>query len=1561
MKEGKGKVPLVILLFFSVIGGCDLLQPGLGPDVDLNPPVLKVIRPRSMENVQFTFTLEGTVEDESKVKVLVISLEESPYRWRYRNGRWERTQNGRDWEVWRGTWELQDDGSIQWSVEIVLPPDLTGEIVLEIRCEDEFGNVGSLSVERRTVVIDVVPPHVHITKPLLFQGTYEQAVEKYAPYQLEDHTVLSELLNGDIEIRGYQEENSKLAFLEMRIETHEETPVWTKTLDDPSTLRNFSVVVPQSELQGIQGKTLLQVVIKSTDAAGNVEDRSHGWFCYWPEADVPWVEVPGEEDYPPRETTYPGQRLEGYAYDDDGLASLRVVVEREMGGGWETVDTYVLGSDELEGRTTYAWYVDAPQESGMYRIRSTVSDINGVAGEERTSYIEVADITTPRVIVEEPPEGTVALGDGGGNLTFSGFADDDSGVESVKMVWIHPSHYQESLFSYLNKGYEGWNSTGQDGSGNIVFSVDLGSQAYNSSTGRYERSFSRTINLFNDLGISLSLPLATQTFVFRVEDSSGRASTVKHTLEGDTVPPTVSIERVTIRHADHVEEEYEITQDLLLPAPQDGDEIRFSGAWSDNSTTHWQDPSRIGEVELYCNGSEVPTTRNSDGTWESAYLPFERVAVLTLEAQIKDIGGNTGSHVCSVRVETNLPYLVRITSPVPNGTYAAGEELPIYLEFNKPVVFDGTPPFLLLNNGAQASYVGGNGTMRFEFSYHVADGDDVDDLDVYEVVCEIPVTDESGAKVDFSTLPGGVNSLGGGKDIRIDTTSPHLTQLKVHSSADAYRSGTTVVIAAYVSEEVVVSGTPRLKLSSGNSAYALYEGNFGEYLRFSYTVADGENADPLMMKGIDLQNGSITDRAGNALLTSLPNNGALDRAIRVDTVPPPAPVIEDLSDGVTYYGAITFTVGGVEQGAWVQYSTNGGTTWLTGTCATITTSGTYTVSARQTDSAGNVSPESTPIHITVDNGSLLTRISSQEPDGVYREGETLHIVLTFRKPLTLHSGSPSLILNTVPQRRATYTSGSGTASFVFSYEIQEGDVVENDGLLDVVDIDLTNVEITDEHGSEVSQMISLDDLDQENRLSGQRYIRLLTTFPEVRSVDLTGETLTIEFDREIYKGSGEITITQQSSGLTVPLVLREDEYEEMTQRAPTLAQYYRLTTNGADSTGTPLLDPVYVLLFDYEPDDPSLVSLYTGASLHTMTVPVESSFVAVSGNTLTLSLTEAYRLPVKGASYVFSIPAGVVVDEVSHENLSYKASLTAPGVEPPVIRINKCSETLTTQGGGVVAEQPLTVGVKIGCRTPGADVYYTISEQLFDPAPVANPEGDPPVPSAGPPEPDDPTTESQLYQGEFEIGSGAGLLQGYKCWIKARAYKGSESSAITHEVAFKSVVSFIHDGGRGDAIPDYPGGPLYDRSTGELVVDDSTLPESMWVRGSDDKAGPPTIPGLPLSWDHYDYSGVRLMTQRSSDPQEWYWVTWEVVTPTYIGLLWGTTPSTVEEAAKGPWRWGWSKNAFVPFREYYPLFPGESRRIQSSLYATINGQYRGEFIFAREGDGVVFIRDYLYE
>ena len=56
----------------------------------------------------------------------------------------------------------------------------------------------------------------------------------------------------------------------------------------------------------------------------------------------------------------------------------------------------------------------------------------------------------------------------------------------------------------------------------------------------------------------------------------------------------------------------------------------------------------------------------------------------------------------------------------------------------------------------------------------------------------------------------------------------------------------------------------------------------------------------------------------------------------------------------------------------------------------------------------------------------------------YKGGASIPVTVTFTKSLIV-TGAPTLALNTVPGRNATYNSGSGTSTLTFTYTVQAGD------------------------------------------------------------------------------------------------------------------------------------------------------------------------------------------------------------------------------------------------------------------------------------------------------------------------------------------------------------------------------------------------------------------------------------------------------------------------------------------------------------------------------------------
>jgi hypothetical protein len=109
----------------------------------------------------------------------------------------------------------------------------------------------------------------------------------------------------------------------------------------------------------------------------------------------------------------------------------------------------------------------------------------------------------------------------------------------------------------------------------------------------------------------------------------------------------------------------------------------------------------------------------------------------------------------------------------------------------------------------------------------------------------------------------------------------------------SYKFGTMVPIQVSFSQLVTVTGTPGLALNSGGTAN--YTGGSGTAtLTFSYTVAAGQNANPLdeaSVNALALNGGSIVDGSGNAATLTLPapaTPGSLgaNKSIVIDTVAP---------------------------------------------------------------------------------------------------------------------------------------------------------------------------------------------------------------------------------------------------------------------------------------------------------------------------------------------------------------------------------------------------------------------------------------------------------------------------------------------------------------------------------------------------------------------------------------------------------------------------------------------------------------------------------------------------
>ncbi len=258
-------------------------------------------------------------------------------------------------------------------------------------------------------------------------------------------------------------------------------------------------------------------------------------------------------------------------------------------------------------------------------------------------------------------------------------------------------------------------------------------------------------------------------------------------------------------------------------------------------------------------------------------------SIVDLSLNAAGLDAPVGSEVGALSVNKNIvidtmgPTVAQVSSPNANATYKLGDEIQIGVRFSEPVYVTnpGSVSLRLATGGAgrYAPYFAGSGTTTLYFNYQVQAGDTSADLATYATM---PFTLTGGATVKDEvgnnavvTLPGGANSLSGGKNLVVDGTVPTATSLSAVTANGTYKAGQVLTFNAVFSESVYVTNTAsvKLELNTGLTRQASYASGSGtNTLAFSYTVASGDDTPDLdnTLNPIKLTGGAtIKDMAGN--------------------------------------------------------------------------------------------------------------------------------------------------------------------------------------------------------------------------------------------------------------------------------------------------------------------------------------------------------------------------------------------------------------------------------------------------------------------------------------------------------------------------------------------------------------------------------------------------------------------------------------------------------------------------------------------------------------------------
>ena len=554
---------------------------------------------------------------------------------------------------------------------------------------------------------------------------------------------------------------------------------------------------------------------------------------------------------------------------------------------------------------------------------------------------------------------------------------------------------------------------------------------------------------------------------------------------------------------------------------------------------------------------------------------------------------------------------------------------------------------------------------------------------------------------------------------------------------------------------------------------------------------------------------------------------------------------------------------------------------------------------------------------------------AKQTDGCYGTGSVIDIRLRFNKPLKLTgSAKPAITLNNgavvemdknAEKFPNLYTEGE--REYSFKYTIGSDEAYETDRLtVAEKGFNLNGCTIADENITE-DMVNELTHSGSGANLGDRKTISISILKPIVKEIDFEESTgvLSITYSKKVKKNRGSITITQNNV-TKVPPVLSESEYRLLVAKAPGLKAFYESGTNGATGdAGSYVADttPKYILKYDKEITDPVVLGLYKETKNHILSAEIGSNRVefTVDGEgkkSIVKVNFGANPLPCKGAEYEIEVPEGIVIEDVKIgtglKSASKSETITASGIETPVIRIKK---TRATIGADYIAVQPKQTEFKCDCETPDVTLTYSVQKYLRDSFTISG---------ADTPSKDDC---EKGYKGKTPSGDAVknstilgddDYTNGLEYEITATASKGS-SSADGKEVAKRTVIEIQ---GMKTKVSDL------DSKTKDTWKPSECLGKTgLFIRGGSNISGPNSIEGYPTTWDNSDWNsengaGACLM---SLEGDKYYFVSWAITGDYYFRVLAGLMDKKTKEG-KGPKYGIYGQNNYVPGTNNHPVHGG---------------------------------------
>ena len=562
---------------------------------------------------------------------------------------------------------------------------------------------------------------------------------------------------------------------------------------------------------------------------------------------------------------------------------------------------------------------------------------------------------------------------------------------------------------------------------------------------------------------------------------------------------------------------------------------------------------------------------------------------------------------------------------------------------------------------------------------------------------------------------------------------------------------------------------------------------------------------------------------------------------------------------------------------------------------------------------------------------------AKQTDGCYGTGSVIDIRLRFNKPLKFAGeGKPEIKLNNgAVVQMDTDTSAEkfpnlyteGEREYSFKYTVENNVDREADKLTVAVDgFNLNGCTIAD--GDITRNMVNeLTHSGSGANLGDRKTISISISNPKVEGIDFVESTgvLSITYSKKVKKNRGSITITQKDV-TNVPPVLSESEYRLLVAKAPGLKAFYESGTNGATGdAGSYVADttPKYILKYDKKITDPVVLGLYKETKNHILSAEIGSNRVefTVDGEgkkSIVKVNFGANPLPCKGAEYEIEVPEGIVIEDVKIgtglKSESKSTTITASGIETPVIRIKK---TRATIGADYKAVQPKQTEFKYDCETPDVTLTYAVQKYLRDRFEIKG-ESDPSKDKCetgykGKNPSGTPVTNSTVL-GDNDY------INGLEYEITVKASKTGFTPVVGKEVAKRTVIEIQ---GMKTIVSDLDSKPKNTWKPSECPGK-----TGLFIRGGSNIAGPNSIEGYPTTWDNSDWNsengaGACLM---SLEGENYYFVSWAITGDYYFRVLAGLmdekTITDENGKGKGPKYGIYGQNNYIPGTNNHPVHGG---------------------------------------